>query len=100
MSNRHYEKTFTGDGQHVIDPATGSSASQISISGDAGGGSVEIGFIDKAGAFIAFRDELNAIVDIQPESSIVLTHGRGVKLALSIAGTTAALFTVYRAESS
>ena len=100
MSNRHYEKTFTADGLHVIDPATGSSASQISISGDAGGGSVELGFIDKGGAFVVFRDETNAAINLQPDSSLVLTHGRNVKLALNIAGTTAALFTVYRAETS
>lgn len=98
--SRQYQKTFTGDGLHIVDPSTGASSSQFSISGDAGGGSVELGFIDRAGAFIAFRDEANAAIDLQPPSSLVLTHGRNVKLAMNITGTAAAVFTVYRAESN
>lgn len=96
--SRQYQKTFTGDGEHVIDPATGGGASQISISGDTGGGSAVLGFKDRAGAFIAFRDQDNNVIDIQPDSSIALAHGKNVELMVSISGTTAAVFTIYRAE--
>ncbi len=98
MSTRQYEKAISTNGEFVIDPATGSGSSQLTVIGDSGGGNIYVGFANHAGDFVSFLDEDNLAIDLQPDSSIFLLHGRNVKLMLSVENTTAADFTVYRAE--
>ena len=97
MSNRQYQKNITADGQVVIDPATGSSSSQITVTGNLGGGTVRLGFISRAGSFIPFRDGNNDVI-VVADSSLIITHGKQVKFAFSVINTVTPSFTVFRAE--
>lgn len=77
--------TLIADGEHEIGIAPRSTTILVLLTGDFGTGTVTFGTFDKAGSFAEFTDPAAATL----KSNVQVFLGKGTKLVISLAGSTA-----------
>ncbi len=88
-----YEKTMTANGVLVVSGGrTTRKSTTLHFEGSTGGGVATIGFVNRAGAFVAFETGI-----VQVGDSRHVQHGLDLELAIELVGGTAPAFEVYAA---